>query len=222
MQLLSEEELIQIYSDDEDLSMMKLIDNLLVPKLRTFIILKGQKDIDWIYTYDFNLNIFVKMPYSIGLLKSHVGRFFDKCNDNANIRILKNLKKFKTITKGSLSHEVYSHLTANLTRNKPIVDDIFDNYHDYIHFKNGKYNLQTGLLENRVYEDYCTECLPYDYKKSSKEDIKYIENILNQIYRHEDAKEYVKYVIGSSLSGHCIDEQIFLVHFESEQKSRVL
>ena len=81
---------------------------------------------------------------------------------------------------------------------------ILDSDMDGIHFKNGRYNLITNQFEDRFYDpnNLITEFIPYDWTPSSVEDMNEFHiSILCKLIREPEALEYIKYVIGSSLSG---------------------
>ena len=60
----------------------------------------------------------------------------------------------------------------------------------YFHFKNGAFNLKTGLLEERTREMYVTDTLDYDYTDKVNEFIKdSLFNIISQVLPEEKFRE---------------------------------
>jgi phage/plasmid-associated DNA primase len=130
--------------------------------------------------------------------------------DTEHLKYFNSCKKFKAFRDGgNFNKNISSTVQTYLT--KPNIKFDFDL--NGIHFKNGRYNLQTGKLENRTSSMYITKYINHDYKESTKEELNKIDNMFNKIFREPEAKEYTLYLLGSSLSGLNVKEQKYLFNF---------
>lgn len=95
-------------------------------------------------------------------------------------------------------------------------DDInFNNDPHGIHFKNGRFNLKTGKLEERKPTHYISylSSNAYDYKPSSKKDKEYIIKEISKLFREEEDRDYTLQLLGSIMSGVFVKSQMYLFFY---------
>ena len=100
----------------------------------------------------------------------------------------------------------------------------FDKYINEIHFKNGKYLIDKGIfVKRKCGVDYITNYINYDYEEPTEQSLKYIDDILNQIYGNEEDKKCMLEYFGSALTGQSQNDarMLFMVGAGSSGKSTV-
>jgi hypothetical protein len=100
--------------------------------------------------------------------------------------------------------------------------DIDDNNTDKIHFKNGYIKISTGKLYKRTkpVKDYINRI----YKKSTTEDIEFVNKIYSQIYPVENERNYILSTISSAITGESKKDRssLFLLGKSSAGKSLLM
>ena len=119
-------------------------------------------------------------------------------------------KKFDYLSDESFVKTKKSTFKMSLVNN----DINFDVDLHGIHFNNGRFNLQTGELEERDPSTYAiTKVIPWDYKPSTDKAKKAVINIIRPMFQEPEAMEYMMHYLGMSLSGTSVKQQSFMVHF---------
>mgnify|MGYP003115295927 CR=1 FL=1 len=85
---------------------------------------------------------------------------------------------------------------------------IFDNLPDILPFDTQYYDLDSNKLYNYTANKYILSKLTYDYKKSTNEELKKIDNLFNQIFTNENIRNDYKQILSSSLFGRPVDKFI--------------
>lgn len=176
----------------------------------------------FIYIYNSTSTLFEKQPLQDGIviqcIMSFVQQSFQKAkDDNANwfVRILEDkslAKQYQNLRQTGKS--VYRRDMVALYNTMLKNDDIiFDRDIDGIHFRNGRYILESGELVARTSDHFITKCIDLDYTVSDVESITYIQSLLDQVFREPEAKAHMVYQLGCCLSGRSIRDQKFLFNF---------
>ena len=123
----------------------------------------------------------------------------------------------------------YSKL-SNINTIKSIIQNIdellFKNLEEddtnKIHFQNGYIKINSGKLYKRTKP--VKDFIKRDYKKASKVDIEFVNNIYTQIYPIEDERNYILSTIGSSITGQSKKDRnsLFLIGKSSAGKSLLM
>lgn len=81
---------------------------------------------------------------------------------------------------------------------------------NHIHFENGYLNITDKKFYKREKPNYVLECINRKYKKAKSKHIKYVHDILKQIYPKDENREQIFKVIGCAFSGQIVDERFSL------------
>lgn len=91
---------------------------------------------------------------------------------------------------GDIAGQLLDKLIFQKSLKKDIQFNLETNTEHYFQFKNGAFNLKTGILEPRTREMYITQCLDYDYDPNQDLEIKNkIERIFKKILPDDEYRE---------------------------------
>jgi len=132
-----------------------------------------------------------------------------KKKQNNIIQYLNKLKTIKFI--GDVLKQIEIKLSSKLSK---IVFDLGEEQKYNIHFKNGLYDLKKKEFRKRIYEDYITQYLDYDYIESEKidEDIhKFVYDFFKKIQPDEEERDFTLGYLAYCITGNT-GEQIFKIN----------
>jgi len=123
----------------------------------------------------------------------------------------------KASEKGHLS--IIKDFLTTYINDDNFIEKLDNNLYQLV-FQNGILNLKTMTFRNGLLkEDYLTKCIPYDYVKSSNDDILKVRSELLKICNNNESHlEYYLSLIGYSLTGDSSREQIF-AYFRGQSAS---
>lgn len=153
-----------------------------------------------------NLNTYEVKEYSSDLIVGIIVKYLSmsaKKLSKTDYMLLQGNKNFPKLFRDSFVKTEISSYKISLTQDKIKFD--FDL--DGIHFKNGRFNLKTGKLEERTPIMYITKYINRDYKEPTKEEIIFIDSCCSKLFRDEETKKYTFYELGISLSGRSTKRQ---------------
>ena len=126
-------------------------------------------------------------------------------------------KLFTMLIKNSFIKNIYSQLLFKISYEYEL-----DEHKNGIHFKNGYIDVNT--LEFKQRTKFITSYINRDYKKSSENDKKIIDEIITKIYPFKQDRECVLKILGSSFSGKVVNDRtsLFLLGKSSAGKSVIM
>lgn len=118
-------------------------------------------------------------------------------------------KSFKKIDTTGFTSQMINHLIKYLNDNFFL--NKLDSTKNQLVFKNGILNLTNGQFKDSIeYNDYVSKTIPFDYSKSSKEELDIIRNIFFKICNANDEQtDYYSSILGYSLTGNASLEKSF-------------
>lgn len=123
----------------------------------------------------------------------------------------KKASSYKFIKTRNIKTELYYDILDNLLQN----EISFNDDPNGIHFLNGRFNLETGKLEERKASHYISKLSnnAYNYKPSTQEDQDYIITEIGKLFRNEEDRDYTLQLLGSVLSGLFVSSQMWIFFY---------
>ena len=89
-----------------------------------------------------------------------------------------------------------------------VENDLWDLKDDLLGFRNGVYDLCKNTFRAGTYEDYITMIIDYDYSKSPKEQLKWVDQYFKKIMPADDERELLLLLISTMFSGRHLERFI--------------
>jgi phage/plasmid-associated DNA primase len=89
-------------------------------------------------------------------------------------------------------------------------EDKFDMNPDLLGFQNGVYDLKNDIFRDAKRDDYISLLIPYDYKKSSDEEMKEFMKFIDKVLPVEDEKNFLLKALSSGLAGRTLENILIL------------
>lgn len=108
-----------------------------------------------------------------------------------------------------ISVEIVNDIINNITDENIVMDCD----HDGVHFRNGRYDLKTGVFAPRAHDMIITSYLDRDFVKPNEKSYKKVMNIFSTIIPEHEERNYILFVLGASLSGHYVKNAELLLNY---------